>query len=170
MTLATTAKRAKHNLDSTYLWHCRLAQISKKCIEKLQRGGLLKSTDDEYLTNAYLVYLLTPPYTPQHNSVYERSNCTLLDMVRSMINLTTLALSFWNYALESATRILNMDPTKKVDKTPDKLWYAEFLKKNLISQEASGRAVELEEIQDEDTSPSKNTSEHLVEAKSFEPP
>ncbi|GKC09164.1 retrotransposon protein, putative, ty1-copia subclass, partial [Tanacetum coccineum] len=31
-----STKRAKHNLDSTYLWHCRLAHISKKRIEKLQ--------------------------------------------------------------------------------------------------------------------------------------
>ncbi|GJZ12455.1 retrotransposon protein, putative, ty1-copia subclass [Tanacetum coccineum] len=40
-------KRVKHNLDSTYLWHCRLAHISKKRIEKLQHGGLLKSADDK---------------------------------------------------------------------------------------------------------------------------
>ncbi|GJT00159.1 retrotransposon protein, putative, ty1-copia subclass [Tanacetum coccineum] len=40
-------KRAKHNLDSTYLWHCHLAHISKKHIEKLQHDGLLKSTDEE---------------------------------------------------------------------------------------------------------------------------
>nr|GEV94024.1 hypothetical protein [Tanacetum cinerariifolium] len=42
-----STKRAKHNLDSTYLWHFRLAHISKKHIEKLQQEGLLKSTDDE---------------------------------------------------------------------------------------------------------------------------
>ncbi|GKD58488.1 retrotransposon protein, putative, ty1-copia subclass [Tanacetum coccineum] len=42
-----STKRAKHNLDSTYLCHCRLAHISKKHIEKLQQEGLLKSTDDE---------------------------------------------------------------------------------------------------------------------------
>ncbi|GJS90024.1 retrotransposon protein, putative, ty1-copia subclass [Tanacetum coccineum] len=40
-----------------------------------------------------------------------------------MMNLTTLPLSFWDYAIESATRILNMVPTKKVDKTPYELWY-----------------------------------------------
>ncbi|GJW17878.1 retrotransposon protein, putative, ty1-copia subclass [Tanacetum coccineum] len=51
-----------------------------------------------------LVPNLTPPYTPQHNGVSERRNRTLLDMVRSMMNLTTLPLSFWDYALESATR------------------------------------------------------------------
>nr|GFB22463.1 hypothetical protein [Tanacetum cinerariifolium] len=46
-TTAKSTKRAKHNLDSTYLWHFRLAHISKKHIEKLQQEGLLKSTDDE---------------------------------------------------------------------------------------------------------------------------
>ncbi|GJT05440.1 retrotransposon protein, putative, ty1-copia subclass [Tanacetum coccineum] len=40
-------KRAKRNLDSTYLWHCRLAHINKKRIKQLQHDGLLKSTDDE---------------------------------------------------------------------------------------------------------------------------
>ncbi|GKA17005.1 retrotransposon protein, putative, ty1-copia subclass [Tanacetum coccineum] len=228
-----SAKRAKHNLDSTYLWHCHFAHISKKRIEKLQQEGLLKSTDDEsfdqcvsclsgkmtrksfphrperatdllgiihtdvcgplrhvsrqgasyfitftddysrygyvyllkhkhevfetfkvfknevenqlgktikairsdrggeYISQEFKDYLkangivqqLTPPYTPQHNGVSERRNRTLLDMVRSMINLTTLPLSLWDYALESATRILNMVPTKKVDKTPYELWY-----------------------------------------------
>ncbi|GJY38238.1 retrotransposon protein, putative, ty1-copia subclass [Tanacetum coccineum] len=42
-----STKRVKHNLDSTYLWHYRLAHISKKHIEKLQQEGLLKSIDDE---------------------------------------------------------------------------------------------------------------------------
>ncbi|GJW17636.1 retrotransposon protein, putative, ty1-copia subclass, partial [Tanacetum coccineum] len=42
-----STKRAKHNLDSTYLWHYHLAHISKKRIEKLQQEGILKSTDDE---------------------------------------------------------------------------------------------------------------------------
>nr|GEY22905.1 hypothetical protein [Tanacetum cinerariifolium] len=46
--------------------------------------------------------------------------------------------------------------------------YAEFLEKNLISQEVSGRAVELEEIQDEDTSPSENTSKIPMEVEEVE--
>ncbi|GJR63509.1 retrotransposon protein, putative, ty1-copia subclass [Tanacetum coccineum] len=305
-----STKRAKHNLDSTYLWHCRLAHISKKRIEKLQQEGLLKSTDDEsfdqcvsclsgkmtrksfphrperatdllgiihtdvcgplrhvsrqcasyfitftddysrygyvyllkhkhevfetfkvfknevenqlgktikalrsdrggeyisqefkdYLKACGIVQQLTPPYTPQHNGVSERRNRTLLDMVRSMMNLTTLPLSFWDYALESATRILNMVPTKKVDKTPYELWYGKvpnlsylkeimgyyycfppenkivvaryvkFFEKSLITQEVSGRAKDLEEIQDEDTSPSEIISEIPMEVKGFEPP
>nr|GEW12106.1 retrotransposon protein, putative, Ty1-copia subclass [Tanacetum cinerariifolium] len=45
--VGSASSSAKHNLDSTYLWHCRLAHISKKRIEKLQQEGLLRSTDDE---------------------------------------------------------------------------------------------------------------------------
>ncbi|GJR54623.1 retrotransposon protein, putative, ty1-copia subclass [Tanacetum coccineum] len=66
---------------------------------------------------------LTPPYTPQHNGVSERRNRTLLDMVQSMMNLTTLPKSFWGYALESAARILNMVPTKKVKRMPYEIWH-----------------------------------------------
>ncbi|GJR62913.1 putative RNA-directed DNA polymerase [Tanacetum coccineum] len=310
-----STKRAKHNLDSTYLWHCRLAHISKKHIEKLQHKGLLKSIDDEsfdqcvsclsdkmirksfpyspkratdllgiihtdvcsphrhvskqgasyfitftddnsrygyvyllkhkhevfetfkvfknevenqlgktikalqsdrggeyisqyvkyYLKACGIVQQFTPLYTPQHNGLSERRN-------------------------QSATRILNMVPTKKVDKTPYELWYGkvpnlsylnvwgcealvkrdtsdklqqrsvkcifirypketmdcyfyfppenkivvaryvEFFEKNLITQEVSGRDIDLEEIQDEDTSPSKITSEIPMEVEGFEPP
>ncbi|GJV00537.1 retrotransposon protein, putative, ty1-copia subclass [Tanacetum coccineum] len=48
--------------------------------------------------------------------------------------------------------------------------YAEFFGKNLITQEVSGRAEGLEEIQDEDTSPFKITSEIPMEVEGFEPP
>ncbi|GKA93004.1 retrotransposon protein, putative, ty1-copia subclass [Tanacetum coccineum] len=174
---------------------------------------------------------LTPPYTPQHNGVSERRNHTLLDMVRSMMNLTTLPISFWDYALESATRILNMVSTKKVDKTPYEMWYgnvpnlsylkvwgcealvkrdmpdkleqrsvkcifigypketmgyyfyfppenkivvaryAEFFEKRLINQEINWRAVDLEEIQEqEDTLLSEITSNIPQEVEGFGPP
>ncbi|GJS71989.1 zinc finger, CCHC-type containing protein [Tanacetum coccineum] len=42
---AVSNKRAKLNLDSALLWHCRLGHISKKRIEKLQNDRLLDSTD-----------------------------------------------------------------------------------------------------------------------------
>ncbi|GKA10565.1 retrotransposon protein, putative, ty1-copia subclass [Tanacetum coccineum] len=48
--------------------------------------------------------------------------------------------------------------------------YVEFFEKNLITQEVSGRARGLEEIQDEDTSPSKITSKIPIEVEGFEPP
>ncbi|GJZ19872.1 retrotransposon protein, putative, ty1-copia subclass [Tanacetum coccineum] len=42
---ALSNKRAKSNLDSALLWHCRLGHISKKRIEKLQHDRLLNSTN-----------------------------------------------------------------------------------------------------------------------------
>src|SRR3990170_8484427 len=54
-----------------------------------------------------IVSQLTPPRTPQRNGVSEHCNCTLLDMVQSMMSLTDLSLSFWGYALEIATFMLN---------------------------------------------------------------
>ncbi|GJT65900.1 retrotransposon protein, putative, ty1-copia subclass [Tanacetum coccineum] len=172
------------------------------------RGGEYISQEFKDYLKAYGIILqLTPLYTPQHNGVSEKRN-----------------------SLESAARILNMVPTKKVDKTPYELWYekvpklsylkvwgcealvkrdtpeklqqrsvkcinigypketmgyyfyfppknkivvaryAEFFEKNLLSPEVSGRARELEEIQDEDTSPSKNASKIPMEVEGFEPP
>ncbi|GJV02023.1 retrotransposon protein, putative, ty1-copia subclass [Tanacetum coccineum] len=79
-------------------------QLGKK-IKALRsdRGGEYLSQEfKEYLGKNGIVQHLTSPYTPQQNGVSERRNRTLLDMVRSMFNLTTLPLSFWDYALESA--------------------------------------------------------------------
>ena len=63
-----------------------------------------------------------PPRTPQYNGVSERHNRTLLDMVRSMMSLTDLPLSFWGYALETAIFTLNRAPSKSVETTPYELW------------------------------------------------
>ncbi|GKC93474.1 retrotransposon protein, putative, ty1-copia subclass [Tanacetum coccineum] len=49
-------------------------------------------------------------------------------MVHSMMSQTTLPKSFWDYALESAACILNMVPSKKVDKTPYELWHGQASK------------------------------------------
>ncbi|GJY75659.1 retrotransposon protein, putative, ty1-copia subclass [Tanacetum coccineum] len=95
-----------------------------------------------------LKHELTPPYTPQHNEVSERRNRTLLDMVRSMMNLTTLPKSFWGYALEFVLRILNMVPTKKVERTPYEIWHGKAPKlsylrvwgcKALVKQDTSDK-------------------------------
>ncbi|GKE40542.1 retrotransposon protein, putative, ty1-copia subclass [Tanacetum coccineum] len=40
-------KKSKYNMDSTFLWHCRLGHINKKRIKKLQHDELLESIDDE---------------------------------------------------------------------------------------------------------------------------
>nr|GEX17597.1 putative retrotransposon protein [Tanacetum cinerariifolium] len=102
-----------------------LVELMKK---KKTEGQNVASTSSDYLKAYGIVQQLTLPYTPQHNGVSERRNRTLLNMVRSMMSLSTLPLFFWDYALESAARILNMVSTKKVDKTPYELWHGKVPK------------------------------------------
>ena len=61
-----------------------------------------------HLKQCGIVSQLTPPGTPQRYGVSERRNRTLLDMVRSMMSLTDLPLSFWGYALETAAFMLKI--------------------------------------------------------------
>ena len=65
---------------------------------------------------------MTVPGTPQQNGVAERRNKTLLDMVRSMMSYSTLPISFWGYALNTAMYLLNLVPSKSVPKTLVELW------------------------------------------------
>ncbi len=88
------------------------------------RGGEYLSHEfSKHLSDCGIVSQLTPPGTPQRNGVSERRNRTLLDMVRSMMSLTELPLSFWGYALETATFTLNRAPSKSVETTPYEIWY-----------------------------------------------
>ncbi|GJS68200.1 retrotransposon protein, putative, ty1-copia subclass [Tanacetum coccineum] len=101
-----------------------------------QKKSLRSDRGGEYMSQEFLDHLKdygiithrTPLYTPQHNGVSEKRNKTLLDMVRSMMSQTTLPKSFWDYALETAACILNMVPTKKVEKTPYYVWHGQALK------------------------------------------
>ncbi|GKA77561.1 retrotransposon protein, putative, ty1-copia subclass [Tanacetum coccineum] len=189
-------KRAKLDLDSALLWHCRLGHISKKRIEKLQHDGLLNSTDlrafekcvpcmsGKMARKPYTHQverakdLLVTKYTREHkhevfetfkvfqkevenqlgswdfahpNSSFTLHNTMVVgeekqNPLRYGSNhdyQTTLPKSFWDYALKTAARILNMVPTKK---------------NSLINQEASGSLEDLEIIQEEDTHPSIDTS------------
>ena len=62
----------------------------------------------------------------------EHRNRTLLDMVRSMMYLTNLPLSFWGYALETAAFTLNRAPSKSVETTPYEVWFGEKPKMSFL--------------------------------------
>jgi hypothetical protein len=70
--------------------------------------------------------------TPQWNGVSERSNKTLLDMVRSMMSKAELSRSFWGFALEIAAFMLNRVSSKSVEKTPYELWFGRILNVSFI--------------------------------------
>jgi hypothetical protein len=59
---------------------------------------------------------------PQQNGVAERQNCTLMDMVRSMLSYSDLLVKLWMEALKIVMHILNRVPSKSVPKSPYELW------------------------------------------------
>ena len=84
-----------------------------------------------HLRQCGIVLQLTPPGTPQHNGVSDRRN-PLLDMVRYMMSLTNLPLSFWGYALEITAFTLNRAPSKSVETTSYELWFGKKPKLSFI--------------------------------------
>jgi len=87
-------------------------------------GGEYTSRDFEsYCTNQGIIHEVTTSYTPQHNGLFERRNKSLLYMAKSMLKEKKLPHKFWGEAVNSATYILNICPTKKMkDKVPEDIW------------------------------------------------
>ncbi|GJZ45920.1 retrotransposon protein, putative, ty1-copia subclass [Tanacetum coccineum] len=192
---AVSNKRAKLDLDYALLWHCRLGDISKKRIEKLQHDGLLNSTDIrdfEKCVSCMFGKMARKPYTHQVKRANDLLGLIHTDVcgpfkimsrqgasyfvtvtddfscygyvyllqhkhevfetfkvfqkeVENQLGKTIKSLRsdrggeymsqefldhlkdhgiianlLWDYALETTAHILNMVPTKKVEKTPYK--------------------------------------------------
>ncbi|GJX03095.1 retrotransposon protein, putative, ty1-copia subclass [Tanacetum coccineum] len=100
--------------------HVWIAFLDYKPTASLSKG-ISGSIDDvaRLFVNVSMLYNINETFASGVVRVSERRN----RMVRSMINLTTLPKSYWEYALETATRILNMVPTKKVVRTPYEIWH-----------------------------------------------
>jgi len=77
----------------------------------------------EFCAQKGIKHEMTPPYTPQHNSLAERRNRTLLNMTRCMLRGKNLPHYFWGEAVSTATYVSNRCPTKKLqDYTPKEAW------------------------------------------------
>nr|KYP62335.1 Copia protein [Cajanus cajan] len=107
-------KRSLVNERSAFLWHRCLGHISRERMERLIKKKLLQKRG--------ICAQYTMPDTPQQNSVSEKRNRTLMDMVRSMLSNSTLPIYLWMYALKTAMYLLNRVPSKTVSTTPFELW------------------------------------------------
>ncbi|GJR44571.1 retrotransposon protein, putative, ty1-copia subclass [Tanacetum coccineum] len=129
-------KRAKHALDSSYLWHCRLGHINKKHMDKLQRNRILQPTHDELLEKCKSCIsgkLARKPFLHQVErakdllGLIHTDVCGLLELCQERVLVTPSPLqmisAIMGYALDSASRILNMVLTKKVERTPYEIWH-----------------------------------------------
>ncbi|KAK1591530.1 hypothetical protein Q3G72_009150 [Acer saccharum] len=118
----------RHKSDAFDMFKAFKAEVENQLekhikILRSDRGGeYLSGEFQQYLIDNGIVSQFSAPGTPQQNGVAERRNRTLLDMVRSMLSYSTLPISFWGYALQTAIYILNDVPSKSVPKTPRELW------------------------------------------------
>ena len=67
-------------------------------------------------------------------------------MVRLMMCRTTLPRSFWSYALETAARLVNIAPTKKVDKMHYEIWHGKQPKVSYLKVWGCDAYVTLESL------------------------
>jgi hypothetical protein len=75
-----------------------------------------------FLQENDIVAQYSMPVNPQQNGVAERRNCTLIDMVRSMLSYSTLPINLWMEALKTVIHIFNRVSSKSVAKTPYEIW------------------------------------------------
>ncbi|GJX53248.1 retrotransposon protein, putative, ty1-copia subclass [Tanacetum coccineum] len=160
-----STKRAKHNLDSTYLWHCRLAHISKKRIEKLQQEGLLKSTDDESFDQCVscLSGKMTRksfPHRPER--VTDLLGIIHTDVCGPLRHVSRQGAIYFITFTDDYSRYGYVYLLKH----KHEVWGCEALVKRDMPDKQNNH----EEIQGEDTSPSEITSEIPMEVEGFEQP
>nr|GEV55118.1 zinc finger, CCHC-type [Tanacetum cinerariifolium] len=124
-----------------YLLHAKDEAFDKFRIYKteveLQQNELIKSLrtdrggeyyDPVFFQSIGIIHETIAAYTPQQNSVAERKNRALKEMVNSMLSYSSLSEGFWGEARLTACYLLNRVPNKRIKTTPYELWYKKQLK------------------------------------------
>lgn len=70
----------------------------------------------------HVTLLTSAPRTPQQNGSAERSNRTLIEATRTLLNSKKLPLKLWAEAASTAAYLLNRTTVKNCNKTPYELW------------------------------------------------
>lgn len=98
----------------------------KTCVEK-ESGKVLKilRTDGggEHTSHAFedfcqskgIKHEISAPYTPQHNGLVERRNCTIMNMARCLLKGKNLPQSFWAEVVSTIVYLHNKCPTKHIE-------------------------------------------------------
>jgi transposase InsO family protein len=73
------------------------SQLDKKIKRfRSDRGGEYFSNEfDLFCVEHGIIHERMPPYLPQSNGVAERKNCTLTDLVNSMMDIARLSKAWW---------------------------------------------------------------------------
>ena len=65
----------------------------------------------QYLSSQGISHLISPPYTPQRNSLAERRHRHIVETGKTLLNHASLPPKYWSYALQTAVYLINRQPT-----------------------------------------------------------
>jgi hypothetical protein len=88
-------------------------------------GGEFTSTDfNQFCANNGILHQLSCPHTPQQNGVAERKHRHLIQCALALLSESKLPISYWSYAVSTATHLVNRLPTPNLkQKTPWELLF-----------------------------------------------
>ena len=101
---------------------------TKKKIKVLRTdngGELCEKKFDQFCNKCGISHQNTTPYTPQQNGVAKKTNRTLMDKARSMLNGVGIAQELWAEVVDTKKYLLNMSlASTLVDTAPHAVWYS----------------------------------------------
>lgn len=116
-----------HAFGSYKLFEARYERLASQRITHLHIDG-----GSEFLSHAFRSHLrdsgvalcVTQPYSPEMNSIAERSIRTITEHASAMLWNASLPVSFWSSAVDTAVYLLNRSPHSALGgKTPFELWH-----------------------------------------------
>ncbi|GJV27832.1 pol polyprotein [Tanacetum coccineum] len=98
-------------------------QLGKKIkVVRSDRGGEYMAPFAKLYAKHGIRHKFTASYSPQQNSIAERKNRTLKEMVTAMLISSGMSQDMWGEAILTATYLLNKIPRKEKEETPYELW------------------------------------------------
>ncbi|KAL1207150.1 Retrovirus-related Pol polyprotein from transposon TNT 1-94 [Cardamine amara subsp. amara] len=93
------------------------------CLRTDRGGEYLSKEFIQFCEETVISRQLTTAFTPQQNGIAERKNCTIMNMVRSILNNRDVPKRLWPEAVIWAVHVLNHSPTLVLkEKTPEEMW------------------------------------------------
>ncbi|MBW0476698.1 hypothetical protein O181_016413 [Austropuccinia psidii MF-1] len=68
-------------------------------------------------------HIISPPYTPQHNSFSERGNQSVLEKARCILLQSNLPVKYWAEAVSTETFLCNLVQKDNNNMTPHDIWH-----------------------------------------------
>ncbi|GKV28913.1 hypothetical protein SLEP1_g37899 [Rubroshorea leprosula] len=97
--------------------------LKLKCLRTDNGGEYTSKEFRDYCSKHGMRHEKTVPGTPQHNSVAERMNRTIVEKVRCMLRMATLPKPFWGEVVNTAVYLINRSPSVPLNfEIPEKAW------------------------------------------------